>query len=125
MTNVKYSPREEVIIHEIIQYESPEEMVNYLTHGLPGPYPALQWVEGLLLSFSALPHTNEVSKEIIKGKLHWDSCFVAPLEEFQNSININNGMITVNVLDVSHNPTFQAIGKALKEEILPSLNDTQ
>lgn len=125
MTTVKYSPREEVIIHELIPYDTPEELVSYLTHGLPGPFPPLNWVEGLVLSFKALPHTDEVSKEIMEGKLHWDSCFTAPMPEFQNAIIINEGMITVNVLDVSANPTFRAIGKTLREEILPSLSNSQ
>jgi len=123
MTKVTYSPREEVIIHELITYDSPEELASYLTHGLPGPYPPLHWVEGLILSFNSLPHTNDVSKEIIEGRLHWDSCFVAPMPEFRNSITINNGMVTINIVDVSPNPTFRAIGQALRDEILPNMNN--
>ena len=118
---VRYDPRKEVIIHEIIPYDSPEEMVKNLTMGLQGPFPPLQWVAGLLLSFNPMPLTQEVSKEILQGKVHWDTCIVSPMKKYREFVSLPPGMVQINVQDVSNNETFRSVGKELRDKILPEI----
>lgn len=114
---VTYSPRKQVIIHEIASFRTTEEMAAFLTAAIPSPrFPPVYWVEGVVMAFTPLPFTDSVSKEIIQGRLHWDHVSCAPMPTYQNNINIP-GRGTVTVLNVSHNETFVAIGKFLHKKI--------
>jgi len=115
---VKYQQTKTVIIHEISIRSTADELVEFVTLGLPGPFPALYWVNGVLLSFNALIPTESVTKELMEGRIHWGHVICAPLAEYQNDLPIpNRGAPRVSILDVSHNETFRVIGDFLKQKI--------
>jgi hypothetical protein len=113
---VRYEPRKEVIIHEYSKYDSSEEFINNSVMGAPpgAVVTALKWVDGVLISFSALPINEVTSKEIIEGRLHWDHVSFAPMPEYKEQVVTPNG-ITVIIRDVSNNPVFKRIAEFIKE----------
>lgn len=118
---VKHEPRKEVIIHEISLYKTPEELVRNAFGGAPAGsiLPTLKWVNRVLLTFTPLPMSEIITKEIIDGRLHGDHVSLAPMDKFEPTITVADKNMVINVIDVSANETFSAIGRYLFNEILP------
>jgi len=116
---VRYEPRKEVIIHEYTKYNSPEDFISNFVKGLPtgSVLTALKWVNGVLLSFNALPTNAVTTKELIEGRLHWDHVSFAPMPEYQDQIITEKG-VTVVIRNVGNNPIFLAIAEFIKEKFL-------
>jgi hypothetical protein len=116
---VKYEPRKEVIIHEYTKYDSSEDFINTSVVGAPPGtvVTAFRWVDGVLLTFNAMPANEITSKELIEGRLHWDHVSFAPMPEYREQIVTTNG-ITVVIRNVSNNPVFDIIAKFIKGEFL-------
>jgi len=118
-TGVRYEPRKEVIIHEYTSYDSAEDLINTSAMGVPpGSFlTMLRWVNGVLLSFSALPINEVTAKELIEGRLHWDHVSFAPMPEYKDKIIAGTG-VTFHIRNVSNNPVFATIAEFIKEEFL-------
>jgi hypothetical protein len=118
-TLVKYEPRKEVIIHEYTKYDSDEDLISAAIRGLPtgSVLTALRWVDGVLLSFNALPINEVTTKELIEGRLYWDHVSFASMPEYKDQIITKTG-ITVVIGNVSNNPVFAAIAEFIKKEFL-------
>lgn len=120
MIEVEYQARTKVIIHEYSKYDSLETLVKSAYGGLPpgaqiGP---LKWVEGVVLSHSAFPMTDEIVRELLKGILHWNHVSFAPLDEYIPNYHDPDLRLSLSISDVSGNPTFKAIGSYIKEKLL-------
>jgi len=117
-TEVRYEPRKEVIIHEYTPYDSAEDLINASATSIPpGSFLTVRWVNGVLLSFSALPINEVTTKELIEGRLHWDHVSFAPMPEYRDQIIAGAG-VTFRIRDVSNNPVFAAIADFIKKEFL-------
>jgi len=117
---VRHEPRKQVIIHEISQYATAEELAKLLTVGLPfgALPPLLRWVNGVVLSFTSLPAVGDmVAQEIIEGRLHWDHVAFAPMPTYQPQIALPERGITLDIVNVSANETFSAIGSFLRSKL--------
>ena len=118
---VKHEPRKYVIIHEMSIYETPEAMAKAMTAGMPmGALPPLfRWVNGVVLTFTALPVGGDsiIAREVIAGKLHWDHVAFASMPEYQPKITLSDRPVSIDVMDVSPNETFRAIGSFLQNKI--------
>jgi hypothetical protein len=113
--NVTYEPRKQVIIHECARYDSPEQLIRTLfLAAAPGARIVIYWVEGVALSFSGFTHTDSIVKELIEGKVHWNSVSFAPMANYQEQVIVDQ--LTCKLIDVSNNPTFKAIGKFLRNK---------
>lgn len=118
---VRYEPRKQIIIHEISSYTTPEELAKVLTVGMPlgALPPLLRWVNGVVLSFISLPPIGDVvAQEIIEGRLHWEHVAFAPMPTYHHQIMLPERGITVDVVNVSANETFSAIGSFLRGKLL-------
>jgi len=116
MINVKHEPRKEVILHEMSKFTVAQELIDFVTKGIRGQSSPMQWVNGVLFVFNTMPTTDEINKEIIQGKLHWDYVAFAPLEEYVENMNNSSSQATVPIQNVSNNETFQAIGQFLSSQ---------
>lgn len=126
MTSVLHQPRKQVIIHEMSLFNNYEEMLETrAAANPPGTSLSFSWVDGVLLSFYSLPITDVVAKEIIEGRLHWDHVSVAPMPEYKPTITLADRQIVANVVDVSANETFRAIGKFLKTKVRSTKSKTK
>jgi hypothetical protein len=116
---VRHEPRKEVVIHEMSQYGSAEQMAKSMVIGMqPGMLtPILRWVNGVVLEFTAIQiNTERVANDRLKGILHWDYVSFAPMPEYKPTIKLSNGVV-LEIADVSTNETFVAIGKFLRSKI--------
>ena len=116
MIDVKHEPRKEIILHEMSKFDTAQELVDFVTKGIQRSTPPIQWINGVLFVFNAMLITDEISKELIAGKLHWDYVAFAPLKEYRESMNDTSNQTTVPIQNVSRNETFQAIGQFLKNQ---------
>ena len=113
---VTHTPRKEVYIHEMAIYDSVDDMLDTLTAGIPPGVvrEPLRWVNGILLTFNPIPTNSEfIIKERAQGILRWDHVSFALMTKYEQGISLSNG-VSVNIIDVSNNETFSAIGKFLK-----------
>ena len=98
-------------------YANIDEMLTTITTGLSAGRisDTLKWVDGIALTFITVPDNTEfTTKERSKGILRWDHVSFAPMKKYQKNFNLSNGII-IDVIDVSMNETFSAIGKFLKK----------
>lgn len=119
MIEVEYQPRTKVIIHEYSRYDSLESLVRGAFGGAPpgsslGP---LKWINGIILFHSSFPMTDEIVRELLDGRLHWNHVSFAPLEEYRQNYHDPDLRITVTIVDVSVNPVFEAIGNFISEQL--------
>jgi len=115
---VKHEPRKHVIIHEMGQYDSVQQLVDLMTAGIPQGAlpPTLRWVDGIVLWFNAIPPTTDfMAKEREKGILHWDHVSFTRTKKFQEQV-VSKNNIVVDIVDVSKNETFKAVSKFLKKK---------
>ena len=120
MTEVIYQPRKQVIIHEYSRYDTVEDLIRGAFSGVPpgataGP---LRWVDGIVLMYNTYPMTDAIVKELIEGRVHWDHVSFAPMEEYKPTVHVEDLQITVRIINVSINPTFRAIAKFIKENLM-------
>jgi hypothetical protein len=120
MIEVEYQPRTRVIIHEYSRYESLELLIRGVFGGAPpgSNIGTLKWVNGVVLFHNAFPMTDEIVRELLEGRLHWNHVSFAPLNEFRQNHHDPDLRITVTIVDVSNNPVFEAIGRFIRERFI-------
>jgi len=106
LVKVTFRPWEEVVIHESIQY-SLDNLVTMRSLGL-------LWAEGVAFSHAAMPPTEDIIKEMLKGHVHWNSVEWALMPEFKTFIEIPQTKVRIPVLNVSTNETLSDVASALK-----------
>ena len=116
----RLQPRKKVIIHEYSSYDSIDSLVRGVFGGAPpgaiiGP---LRWVNGVVLSHNPFPMTDEIVRELLEGRLHWNHVSFAPLEEYQQNHHNPDLRINVSIVDVSTNPVFEAIGRFIRKQFI-------
>ncbi len=114
---ISFKPFEEVVILEWTEY--PLDVLISL-HGLPalagGIVPPLNWAEGIVFLQSAMEHADDVLKEMREeGIVYWTSVAFAKMERYTTNATSNDGRISVNIMNVTANPTLRAAARALKE----------
>lgn len=116
--SVKHEPRKDVTIHELSFFKTPEDLVHSYTAGMTEEDSLiLRWVHGVVFIFYAYPVTDTIAKGLVEGHLHWDHVAFAPMSNHNQIIKGVKKSIRVEVLDVSGNETFRAIGKFLQNKI--------
>ena len=116
---VKHQPRKQVIIHEMAIYDSAPQFIDFLTVGLPQGTVSqpLRWINGVLFTFNPLgTNTDFLSRERVKGILHWDHVSFAPMKKYTPQM-ISQNNIAIDIIDVSKNETFHPISKFLLKKL--------
>ena len=122
--NIKYSPLNETIIHEISVFRSAIEMAKAYTAGMSHSHEQFKWVGGAVLNYSWInPAQSDIfSKEFLKGKNHWKWVSVAPMPKYHSSVKVS-GELSVPVKDLSYNKRFVEIGKFLYDKIQENMKE--
>lgn len=118
MVKVTFKPWEEIVIHETIHY-SFEDLVKLCTVGVgPGGLAApLRWAEGVVFRASAMPPTDEVVRENLEGRIHWNSVSWALMPEYSDVIPIREINAKIPIINVSATTALCDIAKALKKQV--------
>jgi hypothetical protein len=119
MIKAIYEPRKRIVIHEYSQYDSVEAFVRSAFAGAPpGFVGTVQWIEGIAFTFSAMPQTDSVAKELMKGTRHWDHVSFASMPQYVPRLSFTNPDITCIVTDVSVNKVFKPVALLIKRKLM-------
>lgn len=83
---ISYFPTQELIVHDIIKLEKEEMLRRNVT---PNGNMPLYWCDGILYSFVSPPITDEVVKEILKGRVHWLEVQYTEMPKFNPMLSLN------------------------------------
>ena len=118
LVKVTFKPWEEVVIHESIYY-SLEDLVKICTVGVgPGGLAApLRWAEGVVFRSSPMPPTDEVVRETLEGRIHWNAVSWALMPEYKNVIPIREINANIPIINASATEALRDVAKALKKQV--------
>ena len=117
LVKVTFQPSEELIIHESIKHTLPDLIklcsVGVQPGGLAGP---LSWAEGVVFRFSRMAATDEIFRELLQGKVHWNVLEWALMPQYKQVIPIEEINAKIPVINVSTTTILCDVAKALKEQ---------
>jgi hypothetical protein len=117
LVKVTFTPSEELIIHESIYHSLSDLMklcsVGVQPGGLAGP---LSWAEGVVFRFSRMTPTDEIFRELLQGKVHWNVVEWALMPQYKQVIPIEEINAKIPVINVSSTTILCDVAKALKEQ---------
>lgn len=118
MVKVTFKPWEEVIIHESIYY-SLQDLIKLRSIGVgPGGLaPPLRWAEGVIFTSSPMPPTDEVVRETLQGKIHWNVVSWALMPEYKDAIPIRDINAKIPIINVSATAALRDVAKVLKKQM--------
>jgi len=115
LVRVTFRPSEELIIHESIHHSLPDLIkicsVGVQPGGLAGP---LSWAEGVVFRFSRMAPTDELFRELLAGKVHWNVVEWALMPQYKQVILLEEINAKIPVINVSTTTILCDVAKALK-----------
>ena len=120
---INFEPYEKITFRSYLNYGSVEQFASVIGLGSPPGIPSrakLLWANDVLFRHFALPPTDAITKENIKGHLVLDHIEFAPMPEYQKEIQVlpDRPLMTIFVLDVSEHFVFDPLSKWIKENLL-------
>jgi len=116
MVKITYQPWEEIVIHEAVEY-SLAALLEMQSFGVPPGSlgRSLMWANGVAFTYAAMPASDDVVAEQLKGRMHWASVVFAPMPSYESAVLIQEMNIRIPITDVSGNPTLYAVARWLSE----------
>ena len=116
MVRITYQPWEEIVVHEAVEY-SLAALLEMQTFGVPpgGLGRSLMWANGVAFTYAAMPASDHVVEEQLKGRMHWASVAFAVMPAYESAVLLQEMNVRVPVADVSGNPTLYAVARWLRE----------
>ncbi|MDE1834623.1 MAG: hypothetical protein KGH64_04760 [Candidatus Micrarchaeota archaeon] len=118
MVKISYAPADELVVHEILQVSKEDLLRERVT---PAGTMPLCWCDGVLFSFSSLPMSDDVTRDYLKGKIHWLEVHFAPMEKFTPILALNEeeykGSMNIRVIDTTVSRMHKDFVKWLKSNI--------
>ena len=118
MPKITYAPAEELIVHDIIEVTKDDLLRERVT---PAGTIPLMWCNGILFSFSSLPMTDDVTKDYLKGKLHWLEVHFARMDSYIPVLPLSEeeykASISVRIIATSTSELHREFVKWLKSNV--------
>jgi hypothetical protein len=73
------------------------------------------WANGIAFAYAAMPVSDDIVEEQLKGKMHWASVVFAMMPAYESVVLLEETGIRVPVVDVSGNPTLYAVARWLRD----------
>jgi hypothetical protein len=114
---VKFRDLEELVIHESICHDL-SDLIKICSVGVqPGGFAEpLNWAEGVVFRFSRLAPTDEVFRELLAGKAHWNVVEWALMPQYKQVIPLEEINAKIPIINVSTTTILCEVAKALKEK---------
>lgn len=111
----RYEPFREVIVMEIIKFQTPDDLARFANIIAGGKTPGLYWANGIaILHFSLPPTTETTSKELVeKGRIYWTLLSYAMMPQYRSIIETKEKII-VPVVDMTTDPLFLKAAEWIK-----------
>lgn len=115
MVKITFKPWEEIVIHESIQHTL-DNLVTIQSLGVPAGQLGrrLLWAEGVTFTHTGMLPTEDIIKESLHGRVHWQSVIWAQMPKFKPFIE-SKTKVKVPVLNVIANEAFSEVAKWLKK----------
>jgi hypothetical protein len=117
LAKITFKPWEEIVIHESIAY-SLLDLIKLCSIGVQpgGLAKPLRWAEGVAFRFLSMPSTDDVGRELLQGKVHWNAVEWALMPKYEGVIQIKEINAKIPVIDVSTTDILCEVAKALKKQ---------
>ncbi len=121
MVKITHKPLKEIVISEVIYFDSPETLANsYAPLKLTGQPVILQWVDGIVFTFNPIPpETDKLMDDFLDGITYWGAVAYSLMPEYHSMVTVSpesGGTIEIGVQDVSMSTTLIKVASWLKEE---------
>jgi len=115
MVEFEYQPWKKIIVHEVAKFPL-EHFLNTHSIGIQqgGIGRPLVWVDGVVFEFAGVRDTDDMIREKLEGKVHWNHLHYAILERYQSEFKITQGNIRIPVVNVSDNKVFKEMAEWIK-----------
>ena len=115
MVEFEFQSWKKIIIHEIVKYPLQHFLSSHsLGISAGGIGRPLSWVDGIIFERGSLPDTDDIIRDKLQGKLHWNFLRYTILEKYQSEFKVE-GNIRIPVINVSDNKTFREMSKWIKD----------
>jgi hypothetical protein len=116
MVKISYQPWEEIVIHEVVEYPL-AALLEMQSFGVPpgSMGRSLMWANGIAFAYVAMPASDDVVAEQLKGRMHWASAVFAAMPTYESAVLLQEMNIRIPVANVSGNPTLYAVARWLGE----------
>jgi hypothetical protein len=116
MVKITYQPWEEIVIHEAVEYPL-AAFLQMQSFGVPPGSlgRSLMWANGVAFTFAAMPASDDVVADQLKGKMHWASLAYAMMPTYESAVFLQEMNVRIPVVDVSGNPSLYAVTRWLRE----------
>ena len=115
MVEFEFQPWKKIIVHEVakfpLQHFISSHSLGVQEGGIGSP---LIWVDGFIFEKGTLPDTDDIIKDKLEGKLHWNFLQYGVMENYQPEIKVTPGNIRIPVINVSDNETFREMAAWVK-----------
>jgi hypothetical protein len=115
MVKISYAPTEELVVHDLIEIPLDDMLRGRVT---PAGIMPLYWCNGILFTSSSLPLTEDVTKEYLRGRIHWLEVQYARMPEYKPVLSLHDdeykSTINVRVINTDVSNMHQAFVKWLK-----------
>jgi hypothetical protein len=116
MVKITYQPWEEIVIHEVVEYPLAALLEMQSFGAPPGSMGrSLMWTNGIAFAYAAMPVSDNVVAEQLKGRMHWASVVFAKMPAYETAALLQETGIRVPVVDVGGNPTLYAVARWLRD----------
>ena len=115
MVEFEFQPWKKIIVHEVVKFPL-QHFISGHSLGVQegGIGRPLIWVDGIIFEKVGLRDTDDIIREKIEGKLHWNFLHYAILEKYQSEFKVTPGNIRIPVINVSDNETFREMTTWIK-----------
>ena len=116
MVKITYQPWEEIVIHEVVEYSLPA-LLEIQSFGVPPGSlgRSLMWANGIAFTYAAMPASDDVVAEQMKGRMHWASVVFVPMPTYESAVLMQEMNVRIPIADVSSNPTLYAVARWLRD----------
>lgn len=114
MVEIEFKPIRKVVVHEEIEHEL-SHLIRLRVLGLQKQSLAqpLHWAEGIVFSRSMMPYSEEISKQMLEGIVHFQAIEWAHMPKYRKEIKHRG--ITIPVIDMSDNATVAELARTLRK----------
>jgi len=118
MAKISYAPIQELVVHEIVEIGKDDLMRERVT---PAGTMPLYWCDGIIFSFSSLPMTDEITKDYLKGRIHWLEVHYTTMKNYVPVLALDEEeyktKMNIRVIDTSFSDIHKEFAKWLKSNI--------
>lgn len=118
MVRITYSPIEELVVHEAIEVQKDDLLRERIT---PSGNMPLYWCNGILFSFSSLPMTDEITRDYLRGKIHWLEIHFSKEAKYTPVLTLTDeeykATMSIRIIDTSKSQLHVELTKWLKSKL--------